>query len=420
MGTLKRELRLRDIVSLGINGVIGTGIFFLPGEAAAMLGPAATIPFLLSAVLCSLLVLCFAEAGSRFRGTGGPMLYAEAAFGSFVGFSVGWLMLIVRIITWGALANAMVTALEVVAPGATVYRQGILCALFGGIAAVNVTGVRSSARVTNFFTMAKLLPMIAFVAIGIFFLDGSLYRPFAPHGYSAVGEGTLLILFAFVGFELLAVPAGEMKSPERHVPRALFTSMGIVTAIYLLIWVVCLGTLPALAGSESPVSDAAAIFMGPVGALVVSLGILMSVLGVNLAISITASRCLYGLSAEGHLPRIFGRAHAGTGAPVPAILLTSALSLVVALSGTYVELAVLSVIARFTQFISTCLAILLLRGRSGEPPPFRAPFGPAIPVLALLLCGWLLSQAEPRQLFWGVVAIAAGGVIYLGRRRSSV
>ena len=131
---------------------------------------------------------------------------------------------------------------------------------------------------------------------------------------------------------------------------------------------------------------------------------------------ITASRCLYALSTEGHLPRTFGRAHAGTGAPVQAILLTSALSLVVALSGSYVELAVLSVIARFTQFIPTFLGILVLRKRSGEPP-FKVPLGPTIPVLALLLCGWLLSQAEPRQLLWGVVAIAAGGAIYVARRR---
>ena len=415
---LRRDLRLRDIVALGINSVIGTGIFFLPGEAAAILGPAALIPFLVSAVLCSLLVLCFADAGSRFRETGGPMLYAEAAFGPLTGFVVGWMTVVVRIATWGALSNALVTALAAFDSRVSDYRVVVLCSLFAGIAAVNCSGIRSSAAVTNFFTLAKLLPILLFVVVGAFFIDPALFEPFAPHGYSEVGAGTLLILFAFVGFELLGIPAGEMSEPRKNLPRALFLSMSLITVVYLSIWAVCTGTLPTLAGSATPVSDAAAVFMGTGGGLLVSVGIVMSVLGVNVATSLAASRCLFALGDQGRLPRIFGRVHARTGAPVQAILATTGLALAVALSGTFVELAVLSVVARFSQFIPTCLAVLVGRRRGAREPRFRIPLGPAIPVLALLLCGWLLSQAEPRQLLWGSVAIAVGVVVFFaGSRR---
>ncbi|MDX1383166.1 MAG: APC family permease, partial [Thermoanaerobaculia bacterium] len=413
-----RDLHLGDIVSFGINSVVGTGIFFLPGEAAAMLGPAATLSFLIAAGLCSLLVLCFAEAGSRFRGTGGPILYAEAAFGPFAGFTVGWLMLCVRLVTWGALANAVVTSLETLVPGAETYRTAILVLHFTLLTAVNVSGVKWSARVTNFFTLAKLLPMFVFAGVGLFFLDTSFFRPFAPHGYTRVGAGTLLLLFAFVGFEVLAVAAGEMKRPERDVPLGLFGSMGVITAIYLLIWVVCVGTLPTLAGSASPVAEAAPLFLGRLGGSFVAVGILMSVIGVNLAVSVVASRCLYALADDAHLPRYLARVHAGTGAPVPAIVATAALALAISLSGTYVELAILSVVGRFAQFIPTCLAVLVLRRRDTEAPAFRIPLGATVPVLALLLCAWLLSQAEATQMFWGGVAIAAGGAIYLLGRRA--
>ena len=425
MSDLRRELRLRDIVALGINSVIGTGIFFLPGEAAALLGPAAILPFLISAVLCSLLVFCFAEMGSLFRTTGGPMIYAVAAFGQPTGFAVGWMTVVVRIASWGALSNALVTAISTLVPAAGAYRITILLGLFAGIAAVNLAGIRTSARATNFFTLAKLLPMLVFIVVGALHINPALYRPFAPHGYSEIGAGTLVILFAFVGFEVLGIPAGEMKDPKRDLPRALLLSMSLITVVYLAIWAVCAGTLPTLAGSPTPVSDAASVFLGPSGALLINLGILMSVVGVNFAVSISASRGIYALGSDGHMPRILGRAHATTGAPIAAILLTTCLALAVALSGTFVELAVLSVVARFTQFIPTCIAVLVLRRRGeaprqGEARRFRIPFGAFIPIAALLLCGWLLVQAEARQLIWGSVAIAAGLVFYaLGRRRTA-
>ena len=415
--TLNRSLRLIDVVALGLNGVIGTGIFFLPGKVAGLLGPASVVTFLISAFLCTLLVLCFAEVGSRFRGTGGPMIYSHAAFGDTTGFLVGWITWIVRITAWGALANAFILATATLVPGAEAFRVVILCGLFGVLAAVNIAGVGMGARVTNVFTIAKLVPILVFLGVGLFHVRPELFEPFAPFGYGEVAPATLIILYAFVGFEVLTVPAGEMRDPQRSVPRALLTVMATATVIYLLVWVVCTGTHPEIAGSDNPVAEAAAGFLGPRGGALVAFGIFLSVLGINAGSALVAPRCLYALAHDGHLPKFLAGVHPRTRTPVPAILLSSAAALLISLSGSFVELAVISVVARFTQYIPTCLAVLVFRHRRPtERPGFRIPGGATVPVLAVLLCGWLLAESAPRHLFWGLAALATGLLIHVPMR----
>ncbi|GJM44735.1 MAG: amino acid permease [Gemmatimonadota bacterium] len=409
-----------DVVALGLNGVIGTGIFFLPGKVAAALGPAAVITFLISALLCTLLVLCFAEVGSRFRGTGGPMLYSQAAFGPLVGFVVGWLTWVIRVTSWGALANALVSAAASLVPAAAGHSFLIITVLIAGLAAINVLGVSMGARVTNFFTAAKLIPIVVFLAVGVFHLRADLFTPFAPHGLSAVAPSTLVILYAFVGFEVLTVPAGEMRDPQRSVPRALILVMAIVTGVYLLLWAVCAGTLPTLAGSENPVAEAATLFLGPAGGRLVALGILVSVLGINAGSALVAPRCLFALADQGYLPRSLARLHPTRHTPVVAIVLSAVLAWGLAVTGSFVELAVISVVARFAQYIPTCLAVLRLRSRPDvEAAGFRIAGGAVVPWLAILLCVALLAQSEARHLIGGAVGILSGVLLYLARKRAN-
>jgi amino acid transporter len=223
----------------------------------------------------------------------------------------------------------------------------------------------------------------------------------------------MIILWAFVGFEVLTIPAGEMTSPRRSVPCALILVMSVVTLVYLLIWAVCTGTLTGLAGSENPVADAAVAFMGPRGGGLIAFGILLSVLGINAGSALVAPRALYALAHEGFLPRRMSWVHPSRRTPVVAILLTSAVTLALALSGSYVELAVFSVVARFAQYIPTCLAVLYFRAkRPDEPPGFQIPWGATVPVMAVILCVWLLFQSESNLLLWGVTGLVAGLLIY--------
>ena len=406
---LRRSLKLFDIVALGVNGVIGTGIFFLPGKVAAMMGPAALLTFLISAILCSLLILCFAELASRFTATGGPMLYAEAAFGRTAGFVVGWLSWLTRTIAWAALANGLFTAASTLVPGVESHRVAFLAATIAALGGVNVIGVALGSRITNVITIAKLLPILILIVAGITHIRGELFVPFAPQGFGELGAATLVILFAFVGFETVTIPAGEMCEPTRCIPRALILVMSLVTVTYLLLWAVCAGTLPQLAGAANPVADAAVVILGPIGGTMIAVGIFVSVLGVNSATALVAPRALYALARDGMLPRFLAGVHPRTGTPVAAIVVTSGLTLLLAASGSFVELALMSMVARMTQYYATCGALIRLRAtRPDEPPAFRAPAGRAVAVLAMLVCTWLLVEADPRHLAWGAVAIVAG------------
>lgn len=414
---LHRALRFVDVYGLALGGVIGTGIFFLPGKAAAQLGPAALLALLIGAVLAGLLVLCFAEAGSRYASTGGAMTYARAAFGDAPGFIVGWAIWSARVVSWAALANAFVTALTPLWPAADAYRPALLIALFAALTAGNLAGVAVGARLNTLLTAAKLIPLLVFIAVGLFAIDGAGFTPFAPQGLTDLGSTTVLMFYAYVGFEGLVVPAAEMRNPQRAVPRALLAGMATICLLYLLIWAVCTGTLTDLAGAENPVGDAARSFLGPAGGAAMQVGILISVVGINAFMALVTPRALYALARFGLLPPWLA-ATDRRNTPHGAIWCTGALALALALTGTFEQLAVISIVARLAQYIATCLAVLALRRREDAPPAaFRAPFGPVLPWLAIATCGWLLVETERERLLWGAVAVFGGLVLYLPWRR---
>jgi amino acid transporter len=267
--------------------------------------------------------------------------------------------------------------------------------------------------VTNFFTIAKLLPLILFIAVGIFSVDGSRFFPFAPHGVGRIADGTLLIFYAFVGFEVLVVPAAEMRNPGRSIPLALACVIVVATTVYVAVWAVCTGTLDTLAGSKNPVTDASTTFLGAFGGNMIALGVFLSVFGINAGSALVSPRCLYALAQAGHLPKLLGWVHPARGTPGVAILVTGVLSFGLALSGTFEELAVISIVGRFAQYIPTCLALPVLRRRENvEKAAFRVPFGTVIAAGSVVLCVWLLTASDPAKIVWGSVAMASGLLIY--------
>ncbi len=411
---LKRSLTFGAVVALGINGVIGQGIFLLPGHALAKIGPAAMVGLLLGAVLSFLIALCFAEVGSRFRATGGAYIYAQRAYGDFVGFEVGWMTCCVAIISWAALANGFTAVLGHFAPWIAEgwIQKASAVALMTVLMLVNLRGAKSGAAISTFFSIAKLVPLILFILVGAFYVDRALWEPVAPKGWAPLAETTMLLLYAFVGFETLVVPAGEMKNPQRAVPLALICVMLVVSVVYAAVFAVSIGTFPDIAGHKNPVAAASALIMGPVGGTLIAAGIVVSVFGTNAGAALVSPRRFFAMAERGDLPRIFARIDEATGAPRPAIVLTWALAVVLTLTGSFKELAILGVVARFGQYIPTCLAVMVLRRRSGPAEGFKVPLGPVIPLLAIGLCLWLLVNTDPMRLLWGGVAVAAGVPLY--------
>jgi len=432
---LKRSLSLFAVIALGINGVIGQGIFLLPGKAAGLLGPASLVALLIGGVLSFLIALCFAEVASRFDETGGAYVYAKEAYGDFIGFEVGWMTCCVAVISWAALANGLMVVLAGlmpdiwqsmslwlaqnvpgVGPGSAggILQKVLAIIVMSGLMAINLFGAKQGAAISTIFSVAKLLPMLLFVAVGVFYVDGGRFEGFAPHGWGNLGETTMVLLYAFVGFETLVVPAGEMKNPRRNVPLALLTVMVVVTIVYVGVLTVSIGTLDGLAGHANPVAEASLTFLGPTGGLLIAVGIGISVFGTNAGAAFVSPRRFFAMAERGDLPSIFARIHPKTGAPRPAIILTWALAAALCLTGSFAELAVLGVVARFLQYIPTCLAVLVLRARNKgeESEGFRVPGGPTIPVLSIALCVWLLSETPWPRIRMGLLFVAVGLALY--------
>lgn len=417
---LRRAVGRWQLYALSVNDVIGSGIYLLPAAAAALLGPASLWAVLLAGVAVSLLVLCYAQAASCFDQPGGGYLYAREAFGSLVGFEVGWMLLLTRIASAAALANGLAEAVTHFWPeangGGT--RIAIVCGSLLLLVAINVVGVRAAARAGVLLSVTKVIPLLLFVAIGAWHADLAIAAPLAQAPPPrALGEAALLLLFAYAGFENLPAAAGEYRDPRRDVPFAMLSMIATVTALYFAVQWVALGTLPGLAESKTPLAQAASGFAGPWLAWLMTIGAAVSILGTNSNTVMLGPRYLHALAMDGYGPRVLANVHPRFRTPVPAILTVGALSLALALSGSFVQLALLSVVARLCAYLGTAVSVLVLaRRHAGRASMLRLPGGPLIPVAAAALSIGLLASAEPGNLVAGAIALLVGAVLHRFRR----
>ena len=418
--TMRRAVGRWQLYGLSVNDVIGSGIYLLPAAAALLLGPASLWAVLLAGVAVSLLVLCYAQAASYFDQPGGGYLYAREAFGPFIGFEVGWMLLLTRIASAAALSNGLAEAVTHFWPQAASggMRIAIIIGSLGFLVGINVLGVRAAARTGVFLSIAKVLPLLLFVGIGAWYVDMSLATPLAASPTPrALGEAALLLLFAYAGFENLPAAAGEYRNPRRDVPFAMLAMIATVTVIYVAVQWVALGTLPGLAQSQTPLADAAARFGGGGLALVLTVGAAVSILGTNSNTIMLGPRYLHALAVDGYGPRALARIHPRLLTPVAAIVTVGVLSLALALSGSFVQLALLSVIARLCTYIATAVSVLVLRRTHDQREDvLRLPGGALIPVLATLLAVGLLASANWQNLVAGAAALLIGAAVYRFRQ----
>ena len=410
-----RGIRRWDLVAVAINGTIGAGIFGLPARTFSLIGPYSLLAFVACALVVALIILCFAEVGSRYSESGGPYLYACEAFGPAAAFQVGWLQWLARLTAFAANANLLVDYLAYFWPAAAA--GGLRATVIGGavilLTAVNIAGVRNAARLSNMFTIGKLVPLAIFVVTGMFFLHPAQYSFAVTPSYGNFSKAVLILIFAFTGFEMAVIPAGEIEDPRRNVPRALLTALAVVTVFYVLIQVVCVGTLPELATSTRPIADATSRFLGDAGVTVILFGAVMSVTG-NLNVLILAgSRIPFAMALQRQLPAVLAATHPRFRTPHVAIVITAATVLTLALSGTFLMLVTISAIARLLSYAATCAALPVLRRRGTAPPAaFTVPAGTATAVAALVLCAWLLSNSSFEEARNTAVAVAIGVIVY--------
>lgn len=414
----KNKLGLVSIILLGINAIMGSGIFLLPKKAYSLVGVNSIWIILFDMVLVLSIALCFAEAGGMFKKNGGPYVYAKEAFGEFVGFQVGFMKWIVGIIAWATMAVAFVTALSKVSPivNQPLYRNTIIIAILGGLGIVNILGVSISKFLNNIITVGKLLPLIIFVAIGIFFIKGDNFttaNSVSMSSNSSFMQAALTMFYAFTGFESIAVAAEDMENPEKNIPRATIISIGIISIFYILILIISIGTLgEGLAVSETPVADAAGKFLGSFGTVLITAGSLISIGGINIAASFITPRSGVALAEDGILPKVIAK-NSKFGTPIYAIIITVVLAILLALSGSFEKLAAISVISRFVQYLPTCLAVPVLRKKRPDlQRTFVLPFGWVIPIFAIIISCWLLVNSDMEKIIIGLGGLLLGIPLY--------
>ena len=418
--SLNRDIGQLGFVAIALNGVIGAGIFALPAVAAAKSGNFSPWLFLICAVLIMTVVLSFARAASFFRDTGGPIQYAGLAFGSFAGFQTGWLTYIGRLSAIGANISLMVTyAGWFWEPlGSGLGHKLAIAVMFVMLAIFNIVGVRQSMSVVFLFSALKLVPLFILILLGLSHIRPEILLQVDLPVTGTLGETILILLYAFVGFESAVVPAGEARNPRKDIPRAITFTVLTITVIYFLIQMISVSIMPELASSKTPLADVAEILMGATGAAMLTMGAVFSIGGNCSSSMLSAPRMTYALAKLDSLPAWFGVIHPRYKTPLNSILFYAVLGLVLALSGSFIWLAVVSTLARLLSYILGVAALPVLEKRIEKTEgQFHLPGGYFIPALALLLCLWLVSFASMTAWLTTAGFFALGSILYLASSR---
>ena len=415
---LVRALGVRALAATTFNVIVGGGIFGLPSEVAQGLGPAAPLAYVVCAVAMGLIVLCFAEAGSRVSLSGGPYAYVEVALGGFVGFLSGVLLWLVISFATAAVASVFVASLAAFFPalGEDVGRAVLLATLFTILAVINVRGVRQGTRLIEIVTIAKLFPLVALVVVGAFYVDPAQLEWGRTPAIADIGRTSIVLFFAFAGIESALVPSGEVMDPARTVPRALFIALIGVTVLYIAVQLVAQGILgPALATESAPLSAAASRIALPFGVLL-GVGAAISTFGHQSGMMLATPRVLFAFGRDGVLPSAFARVHPRFRTPHVAIVTQALICAALAITSSFGRLAVLATVSTLTLYLVCCIAAWVLRRRDVRVDgavPFKIPGGALVPVLAVIVIAWLLSSATVREFLIVSAVLVAAALLYV-------
>ena len=368
---------------------------------------------------------CFAEVASRFVHTGGPYIYAQEAFGRFMGIQVAWLVWFVRLTACAANANLFVTYLGEFWPHAarTGARETILTLLIGILAAINVRGAKAGARVSTAFTVAKLASLVLVTLAGSFYLlskHPTLTNPYAAPSGNQWAHAIVLLIFAYGGFEAALISAGEARDPRRDLPFGLFAALVTCAVIYGLIQWVVVGVLPDPAHSERPLADVAQIVISRSGASLISIGALLSIYGYLSANILAMPRISFALAERGDLPPLFALVHPRFRTPYFSIFVFAVLVWLLALLGTFAGNATLSAGSRLFYYGVVCAAVPVLRRKQPGLSQFRLPAGTLIAVLGVLVCAGLLTQIEYNKSLILLAAVAVAFFNWLAVRKRAI
>jgi amino acid transporter len=418
---LVRALGVWGLAASIVNITIGGGIFRAPGtmEVTGRLGAAAPLAYLVCALAMLFVVLCFAEAGSRVALTGGPYAYVERAFGTFAGFAIGWLLWVTGTIATAAVATIFADGVQRLLPTHPLAsgRTTILALVFGIVAAINVLGVKFGARLNIASTIAKLLPLALLIMLGLANLHMENVTVSSAPAARDLTRASVFLIFVFAGIESALVPSGEVRDPARTVPRAVLLALALVTVVYVLVQVAVQGVLgSSLAGRSAPLADAAEVVMGPFGAAMLGVAVVLSTFGYLCGMILAIPRALFAFARDGVLPVALANVHPRYHTPWIAIIVQAALSLILALSSGFEPLVILANVSVLFVYLGCAAAAWQLRRKGISDDGFYAvkPIrGSALaPPLAVLVIIALLTSITPREWLVAGACAAVGIILY--------
>lgn len=402
----RRDVGIWGAVLLALNGMIGAAIFGLPGKLDAAVGSFAPWLLLIAGIGMMPIVLCYADLARRFDSSGGPQLYAGTAFGPFVGFQAGWMLYAARAAALAA--NAHVLAAYAGALWPPLDGPLTIIVTIAAITLVNIIGIRRAVDTLGGMTMLKLAPLILIGSLGL--LLAPIPVPTLPE-FTAVEGVALAALYAFVGFEAATIPAGETRDPKRVIPRALLLTVAGVTMLYVIVQLAY--SASGIGESDAPLAELAARSLGPTGAVVLGLAAIASVLANQLSAVTSISRITSSLADQDMLPRWFGVISRRFATPANSIAAVGAIGLALALSGTFVSLAVISTVSRLFAYVACIAAVPRLDFLAGT---VRWGMGMLLPAVAGALCLWAASHSKPNEWRAFVIFLLVGSGLYVAAR----
>ncbi|MCY8817513.1 amino acid permease [Bacillus atrophaeus] len=429
--SLSRSLSAFDLVLLGIGCVIGTGIFVITGTVAATgAGPALILSFILAGLACALAAFCYAEFSSSIPVSGSVYTYSYATLGELLAFLIGWDLMLEYVIALAAVATgwssyfqsllagfhlhipAALTGAPGSSPGAVFNLPAAVIILI--ITAIVGRGVKESTRFNNVIVLMKIAIILLFIIVGIGYVKPDNWSPFMPFGINGVIASAATVFFAYLGFDAVSNASEEVKNPQKNMPIGIIGALAICTILYIAVSLVLTGMMPY---TQLNVGDPVSFALKFVGqdqlAGIISVGAIVGITTVMLALLYAQVRLTFAMSRDGLLLALFAKVHPTFKTPFQNTWLTGIVAVGIAgfiNLGTLAHLVNMGTLAAFTVI---SIAVIVLRKKHPDvTASFRVPFVPVVPIISAGLCLYLASSLPGVTWLSFVIWIAVGAVVY--------
>lgn len=415
---LKRRVGVLGLSANIVNIIIGSGIFVLPAIVASYMGASSIIAYLFCGLLMAMIMLCFAEAGSKVTNTGGPYTYIETAFGDYAGFIAGFFAIGSNLFADAAVSNALVNVIGSAYP---IFAEGLprfvfLFILFYGMVYINVIGLKQGIGLVKFNTLMKLIPLLLLIVIG--FKDVSISNLYFENmpSIKTLGETSLILFFAFQGCETGIIVGGEVINPKRTIPRAILISITTVVVVYVLIQTVSQGVM----GSDlpdfkaAPLAETAKVVMGSFGYTLLIIGAVISMFGYMSGTILNSPRIVYALSRDNVIPiKALSKIHKSFATPYVAIIVYATIGFILAISGSFEQLAVIASSSMLILYLGVALSVIKLRKSEKDSyEGFKIPGGWTVPIVAIATILYFLSNLSTNEMAVTGIVISILSLIF--------